>query len=232
MPITRKGRKSPHRKTSKNRMQSGSVAQFQAVLKQKYPNCVFDKNNHEGEYNHPITYGEVTYEGIDILQKRVFQKYLQNRNNVVFIDIGMGRGKLPLYMSANPHIVKSIGVELVKERYEDAIQLKKDILKKGKFQRFTDKVLFINGDFLKDETTKDIQELTKSNPCFIWISNLCFGNDLTNKIFDKLHDLIHRDSIVCCSVAPPHQPKFDFQEEVVIPMSWSKNSNVNIFCVK
>lgn len=203
------------------------VSCFKSVLTKKYPNCVFDKKNHEDEYSHPITYGEVTYEGMETLQQLVLAKFLESPTPVVFVDIGMGRGKLPLYMSSNPRVVESFGIELVKERYDDAVRLKNTVAKKGSgFSKFIDKVKFINGDALKDETTKDIH---KSTPCFIWISNLCFGSSLTNKIFDKLHGMLHHDSIICCSTAPPNQPKFELVDTINIPMSWSQESNVHIF---
>jgi hypothetical protein len=225
--ISEKNRKKPNKTAKRGKQSQNVVSRFITVLTKKYPNCVFDKKNHEDEYSHPITYGEVTYEGMETLQQLVLTKFLKSPTPVVFIDIGMGRGKLPLYMSSNPRVVESFGVELVKERYDDAVRLKNTVAKGGSgFSKFIDKVKFINGDVLNDETTKNIH---KSNPCFIWMSNLCFGPSLTNKIFNKLHGMLHHDSIICCSTAPPNQPKFELVDTINIPMSWSQESNVHIF---
>jgi tRNA1(Val) A37 N6-methylase TrmN6 len=62
-----------------------------------------------------------------------------------FIDIGSGRGKLPLYVAGLPNISKSVGIELVTDRYNDALEIKNKL---NDYKNITNKVIFINDDFL------------------------------------------------------------------------------------
>lgn len=200
------------------------INKYLTELKNMYSNCKHDSGNNYKLYEgNTITYGEMTYEGIDKLNAYV------NKNNDFryFMDIGSGRGKLSLYMRGMPRIIKSYGIELVKERYDDSIKLKNDLAKK--FDYYTNDVEFINNDLFKIS----IKDLIDSK-VFIWMSNLCFDTSINDNIFKKLYDELPKDSIICCSKKPSVDIEKLFRintdlKEIAIPMSWSDSSNVYIY---
>jgi hypothetical protein len=188
-------------------------------LKNYYPSYKSDFKNtyYDHTYsNHKITYGEMEYDGLDTLLN-----YLSNYSFNSFIDIGSGRGKLCLYMASIPTIIKSIGIELVKERHDDALELK------SKLSNYPEilKVEFINGDFIEYDFRK--LNLTK---VLIWISNLCFDQEITNKIFNKILSELPSKTIIACSKSHDfNNPKIKKLDEISVKMTWSKNSNIYIY---
>jgi len=146
------------------------------------------------------------YEGIEKLYETV-----KEFEPTCFMDIGSGRGKLCMYMASKPEIKHSLGIELVKERHEDAKKLKSKLN--------ASKVELFNGDFRE----VDLSDY-KDDTFFIWFSNLCFASEVTNEIFEKLKEV---KGIVCCSKAPTTEAKL--LKEITIPMSWNKESNVFIY---
>ena len=117
----------------------------------------------------------MTYDGINTL----YDKIKDNLSNFYFIDIGSGRGKLCLYMADNVLCLKSVGIELVTERHNDAQSLKDKL---GEFTEIISKVEFIN----KSIEDVDLRDILDNNTAFIWISNLCLSPELTNKMFLKI----------------------------------------------
>ncbi len=196
------------------------IEEYRKKLSELYPSTVFDTNknnqrNYSQEYN--TTYGEMTYEGIDLINK----KCNPNDDINVFVDIGSGRGKLVLWYASEPNINKSIGIELVEERHQDALKVKEQI----GFKEITDKVELIGKNFL------DIDFKTLINPyskVLIWLSNLCFNQDITDKVFDKITKDFPVGTIICCSKQTSN-PNIKFIESITVPMSWSSGSNVYIY---
>lgn len=187
-------------------------------LKEVYPACKFD--NTRDDYSlydgHKITYGEMEYDGIEKLYTFICKLY--NSKIDCFIDIGSGRGKLCMYMAAQPKIKNVLGIELVKQRHDDA-----EILKSELKNEYSKKVELLNKNVLEI----DFQNY-KNNQIMIWFSNLCFEQSTTNEIFQKLKTEMPSGTIICCS-KQPNPPIGDFLQDIIIPMSWSKNSNVYIY---
>jgi len=101
-----------------------SAKQYIIKLRNLYPSCKFDHNREECETEytgHKITYGEMEYEGIQQLYEHV-TSHLSPKIDT-FIDIGSGRGKLCMYMASKPKITSVLGIELVRQRHYDALQL-------------------------------------------------------------------------------------------------------------
>jgi len=201
---------------------------FITALKKIYPACKHDESRqHELYEGHKITYGEMDYEGLARLFKHV-QKISPAINT--FIDIGSGRGKLCLFMASMAKIKKTIGIELVKARHEDAIDLQQKV--PGEYAK---NAIFINADIF------DIvleSKLPEDPHVFVWFSNLCFDQNTTNDIFDKIKKELPTGSIICCSkIYSPSKSTDDsgenhslkFIESIPIEMSWSKTSNVHIY---
>jgi hypothetical protein len=210
-------------------------------LKLAYPSCKFDKNINNNIYNnHKITYGEMEYEGIEELYEYIKKRY--NDEIDTFIDVGSGRGKLCMFMAAQKNIDKSIGIELVKERHDDAVLLQKELIEyqdTGKTTQMTHSKLCKGGekiDYAKKVTllNKNILDidfknyLSQDSNVFVWFSNLCFEQSTTNEIFEKINNELPDNSIVCCSKMP-NPTVGTFLNKIKIPMSWSKNSDVYIY---
>ena len=193
---------------------------FFKQLKEIYPSCKHDVGKLSNTYDeHHITYGEMEYEGIQTLLNKLNQKF----NN--FIDLGSGRGKLPLYVANYPDITNSIGVELVKERYEDALIIKDKLYN---FNEITDKVKFINDDFININLSNYTNGLT-----LVWISNFCFSQDLSNRIFKKLIQVLSAGSIICSS--KEHNLTTNNLVNIgklPIKMSWYNESTVYIYKIQ
>ena len=73
-------------------------------------------------------------------------------------------------------------------------------------------------------------DLTKYNNynIFIWFSNLCFDQETTNNIFEKLKSELPKETIICCS-KKTNNSSFIQIDNINIPMSWNKSSNVSIY---
>jgi hypothetical protein len=210
-------------------------------LKLAYPSCKFDKNINNNIYNnHKITYGEMEYEGIEELYDFIKKRYKDDLDT--FIDVGSGRGKLCMFMAAQKNIEKCIGIELVKERHEDAVLLQKELIEyqdTGKMSQMTHSKLCKGGEkidyakkvILLNENILDIDfknYLSQNSNVFVWFSNLCFEQNTTNEIFEKINNELPNNSIVCCSKMP-NPTVGTFLNKIKIPMSWSKNSDVYMY---
>jgi tRNA G46 methylase TrmB len=193
---------------------------YVSKLKQLYPSCKHDTDYNGSSYDgHNITYGEMNYEGMKKLHMYV-QKINPDLNT--FIDIGSGRGKLCLYLASLRKIKKCIGIELVKSRYEDAIELKTRLS-----PAFADKVEYICANIFE----VNIKEfLPMDANVFVWFSNLCFEQSSIDEIFEKIVNELPSGSIICCSKKTNSENnRILFIESVQIEMSWNKDSIVHIY---
>jgi len=199
-------------------------------LKDLYPLCEHDneKEKEKAKYpEHSITYGEMTYEGLETLYERVRPLFQQRGDEMkAFLDVGSGRGKLSLYMAAKEEIESSVGIELVESRVDDAERLLQQLSAK-RHQLFTNKVKFINDDIFNI----DLEDLD-DGPTFVWFSNLCFDPKTTDAIYKKLVQELPRNSVICSSKAPSKiTSKMKACDPATIPMSWNQASQVYIYQV-
>lgn len=199
--------RSSHRTTKK---------QYLTQLKNRYPACKHDKDHSDRHLytGHNITYGEMEYKGIEMLYRHIMKSYDNGVNT--FIDVGSGRGKLCMYMAVQPKIKRILGIELVKQRHEDAVQLKTELA-----PEYSKKVELLNQNVLEI----DFSPFSNSR-VFVWFSNLCFDQSITNSIFCKLQEELPKGSIICCSKKPE---MYEDIETIPIEMSWTKTSNVYIY---
>jgi hypothetical protein len=219
----------------KLKQQLGGDDEYISELKKLYPECVHDHGGikdadkyHKDGY--ATTYGEMDYPAIE----KFNNLFNSDEKRDYFIDFGSGRGKLPLFMGDKVN-KKSIGIELVAERHESAIKLKDDLSKK--WPTITNKVELIGGDMFK--YLDSINKTTFESPVLIWISNLCFGDDITSKLFNKLIEKMPSNSIIGSSKVPFAIPSEiepliaeGTNNTVSVPMSWSKGSSIYIYKIK
>jgi len=191
------------------------------TLKTIYPSCKKDTDDLSQKYaEHKITYGEMSYESIELLYKTIVKKHKIKG----FLDIGSGRGKLCLYMADKRNIDHSVGIELVKERLQTGICLHKQL--KKEFFNIVKKVKFIHANIFDINLETVFPE---KEPLFVWMSNLCFETDTTNQIFSKLVRELPKNSIVCFSKKPEFLvPGLKEWKTMEINMSWYKKSIVHI----
>ena len=200
-----------------------SAESYVSKLKQLYPVCTHDRSGSTlAEYTgYSTTYGEMDYDSIEKINT-ILNPTRQLKH---FIDFGSGRSKLVLYMATK--VDKSIGVELVKSRHDDAVKFKNELSKR--WPDITAKVELVQGDMF--EYLKDVKF---DSPVLIWVSNLCFDADLTKKLFDVLAEKLPAKSIICSSRVPQVMPNRLVKHEkdgLGVPMSWSKDSSIHIYTI-
>jgi hypothetical protein len=204
-------------------------------LKKLYPECVHDHTTIKDaeEYykkGYATTYGEMDYSAIE----KFNNEFNSDKKIKYFIDFGSGRGKLPLFMGDK--VNKSIGIELVTERHDDAVKLKDTLSKK--FNQITNKVELINGDMF--EYLKSVDKSTFDGPVLIWISNLCFGQEITTKLFDELAKKMPSGTVIGSSKIPENIPRGvepivdskSSESKITVSMSWSKGSQIYLHKIK
>lgn len=184
-------------------------------LQTLYPSCKHDENIQCTYGEHKITYGEMEYDGIQELYSIITKKY--NSKIDCFMDIGSGRGKLCMYMAGQPKIKHVLGVELVKERHDDAENLKSKLK-----SSYANKVELLNQNIFDVNLGEN-----SGNNVFIWFSNLCFDKNNIDLIFKKFSEELPEGTIICCSKKPESELKY--LDSIKIPMSWNRDSIVYIY---
>jgi cyclopropane fatty-acyl-phospholipid synthase-like methyltransferase len=213
MPYSNKTRN--HRQKTNTR---ATKKRYLDKLKRLYPICKFDEARHDYSLydGHKITYGEMEYTGIQKLYSYVSKNYNPKIN--CFMDIGSGRGKLCMYMAAQSKIHHVLGVELVKQRHDDA-----EILKSQLKKEYSNKVDLLNKNVLEIDFEK-----YHGSEVLVWFSNLCFEQSTTNDIFQKLQKELPKGTILCCSKQSSPMVG-ELLHAIPIEMSWNKTSNVFIY---
>jgi hypothetical protein len=196
-----------------NLLQQIAGEKYVLELKDLYPSPIHDSSFSKSYNEHKITYGELTYEGIEAIS---------NKYNDIeqFLDVGSGRGKLCLYMAHKQNIDLSVGIELVEERYKDAIDLRNRL--SVEYESITSKVKLVNSDIF--EYTLD-GELDKKT--LVYFSNLCFEQETSNKVIIKLIKELKSGSIIVCSQEFNQQHTSLRQlENIIVKQSWHSESVV------
>lgn len=170
------------------------------------------KHNKTVKYN--TTYGEMEEEGI----QKLYRHLLKTFSFHCFMDLGSGKGKVCAYMAKQPEIKSVLGVELVKERHIEATELIKTLNE-------SKKVILLQNDIFK----VSLKKYNDSNT-FIWISSLCFPQDVVNNIFKKIKRELKAGTIVCCSKTPTNNVG-TLIETITAPQTWNKEHVVSIYKV-
>jgi len=187
--------------------------------------------------SYSTVYGELTFEGIEILGKIINGQEIK-----IFMDIGSGNGKIPITLATEPSIRTSFGVELVEERHNNAMTVRKRLTENQRFGQFIAKVHLVNDDMFNI----DFQKITNDSKTLVFISNLCFGEEITSQLFMKLGKELPIGSIVASSKIPSQIPgcfraidsirSIDSNDSIPgfsvsagvskMPMTWINNSTV------
>jgi len=170
----------------------------------------YDKKNGFG-VSHPHvslkyyfkTYGEIKPESV-----RLFYPFFQKDD--VFYDLGCGTGKVVLQVAYEKDI-KSIGVELNKERLEIARSVSDEM-------GMSDKVQFIEGD---------ISEMSYEGGTVFYVCSTCFNDELMHLLWKKLSKV---KSIRYIFSLRPFPSKIE-KLKITVPTSWSDRSICYVYAV-
>ena len=114
-----------------------------------------------------FVYGEIRKAGVETIYKEISEYSGLD----TFVDVGSGTGKICLHMSMISNFENIVGIEIVTERHLYAIELQQNL------GRDFDNVTFLNDDILKIEFER---------PCVVFTNDVCFSNQLTKIIWDRL----------------------------------------------
>ena len=89
-----------------------------------------------------------------------------------------------------------------------------------------DSAEIIEGDFTKQDYTKIFDKNAK---VLIWISNLCFSQEVNAKILAKIHQDFANRFVICCSKELPHNNKLKKIFVEPAKMTWDANSKVHAY---
>ena len=169
--------------------------------------------NDELYKNHTTIYGEITLKGIEQLVK-LFEKTQPIRtypnNQQTFYDLGSGIGKNVIMVASLVPGIKSKGIELVKERHNKAMNVYHSFKNKLK-----ENIEFICGSFF---------DYNVSDAAWIFISNLCFTDEINKKLTEQLENQVKQNTLIACSVELPVNIAFKLIHIYLIPMTWEKQS--------
>jgi hypothetical protein len=106
----------------------------------------------------------------------------------------------------------------VDDRHDEAVQLR-DSLSENDAR----KIDLILGDIFKVSLKK-----YKSKNIFIWISSLCFPQDVINNIFKKLKRELKPGTIICSSKTVTNNIG-TIIETITLPQSWNQTHQATIY---
>jgi hypothetical protein len=167
----------------------------------------FEKNKYAS------TYGELTLNGMKTIMKKI-KKYLDVKN-IRFIDLGSGLGKLPIIMCYHFNAKKCTGIELSTERHNNAMEMYNKL-----DPNLQQKINYINDDIFNNKLGSYLSEYN-----FIFISNLCFSQELNKKLVVKLQECKSGTNILCSKALEADYLKLI--DKFQVEMSWSDNSIIH-----
>lgn len=165
-------------------------------------------------YSH--TYGEIKYDGMLNIYKLAKEYHLTH----TFIDLGCGVGK-SLLMARLVGFKDVVGVEIVKGRYDIAI----DLMKKMP-ATLSSRIYIYEGD-----SSTFIPQIPLIKPYFVFISNIMYEDEENINIFEHLVSNYPLGSIIISSAIPDKPIKVKSKRYLVtkkvklnVPMSWYHKS--------
>jgi len=167
-----------------------------------------DENIQVKEKLEMTVYGEITYEGMRLLAKK-----LALTKKDVFYDLGSGAGKLVAYMYLATPIKKSVGIEMVGKRHKIALWAKEYLKLDGLLDPKRELNFIHNNIRLEDF----------SDATVIYMASLCFLDELMEELNQKFAQLKPGLRIISLRVLPKH-PRLVFVEEDLLPMTWTRHS--------
>ena len=201
-----KNRRSKSKKRSK-KTYDNDIKKIDKIFGYKEYYISVDNSMLGDQYN--LGYGEIKADAMNTIVKFLKQiKYPLN----TYIDLGCGNGRSLAY-AITYGFRNAKGIEIVEKRYYQALDLiKQTKLNKIKIQNY------------------DIFNLDKSyfpNKCVIFISNLLFPKETTQKLIEFL-SVKTLKCIIFMTVIPDNLYNFELLDKITTPMSWYDTSSCYI----
>lgn len=143
-----------------------------------------------------------------------------NKKHKIFYDLGSGLGKPTILAGLFiPHLQMAKGIELSMSRHNGAMAVLNRIKQQCDLQ---EKVRLVNGDILSSH-------FHYGNADIIWISSLCFSNEIAERLANKLNHELKEGTHVFTSKALHLKNKF--HQSFDVEMSWTKQSNLHHYII-
>ena len=167
-------------------------------------------NNNKVGPDYNLTYGELTWNGMENIGKYMELKDLPKKT---FIDLGSGNGRTLTYAILNG-FKEAKGTEIVQARHDYAMKTREKLDK-----------------YMRDKIKLSKSDLFKLSPSYfptgsvVFISNLVFSEKTNQKLINFLSEITPSDTIIILSTLPKDMSNFKVIEKIDAPMSWSKTSH-------
>lgn len=165
--------------------------------------------------NGSAVYGEIKYKSL----KTILDDLKPNKKDV-FYDLGSGVGKSVVQASLDYKFNRCFGIELSKERHEQAVKICQLLKKDKKISRYHD-VIFKN---------QDITKINFKNATIIYICSTCYPDHLMITLTNKFKDLKPGTRILTLKSLIPTK-NIKLVKTYNLAMSWSKNSPIYLYKV-
>jgi hypothetical protein len=94
-------------------------------------------------------------------------------------------------------------------------------------KKYAEKVQLINADIFNVKLASNSQN---NRQTFVWFSNLCFDQNIIDKIFIKMIKELPSGSLICCSkICQVKEKNLRFIKTTLTDMSWNKDQPVHIY---
>ena len=156
-------------------------------------------NDDEGDASRPSTYGEITMLGARQLFYHLGltshpHTSSNNKPNFQFFDLGSGGGRLVIQSHLElPSLSKSVGIELSPSRHAIAVRTWKELVSNGdaeRIRRLAERSWgIVNEDHVLSTVELlegDLFELDISQATHIYVSSLCFSEDMLERLVEKI----------------------------------------------
>lgn len=164
--------------------------------------------------NNVSTYGYMKLEGIQKMLETL-NKY-NNSNNLNFIDIGSGIGRVPITLSSSNKFSNCTGLELSSTRHK----IGHDLIKNNNIKN----VNLINDDMFNYDKYNEVD-------C-IYISSLCFSPNMMEKLVKIFENELKKGCLIFTSKALPNHNLHNLKllEKFRVKMSWTNESELHLYC--
>eukprot|EP00977_Amphora_coffeiformis_P010436 scaffold2438_cov167-Amphora_coffeaeformis.AAC.12 len=183
-----------------------------------------ESNKMDTENARPSTYGEITPRGVRQLLSHM-QLYDGDYDDVVFLDLGSGVGKLVVQVYIEvPTLSQSIGIEMASSRHANAIQAWNSVKDETESLRQSvcgdSNMLSVNNVTLEQG---DMFEMDLNDVTHIYISSPCFGSLVMDRLALKLAtDTPNLHCVATVHPFPDHAEMFLGQPDIrFVEQTWT-----------
>mmetsp|Transcript_23582 Transcript_23582/g.56913 ORF Transcript_23582/g.56913 Transcript_23582/m.56913 type:complete len:319 (-) Transcript_23582:52-1008(-) len=202
-----------------------------------------ENSDDESSSSDPSTYGEITSLGArQLFHHMGLTNNAQKNQNYQFFDLGSGGGRLVIQSHLElPSLSKSVGIELSPSRHKIALQTWQSLMQNGDAVRIRNLAEKSGGMDIDDVKSTvelyegDLFKLDISQSTHLYVSSLCFSEDMLERLVDKIESEGKSLKIVASLRMLPKEGKLRHDETKIkyftlgsnpwmefVEMSWTK----------